>query len=143
MADASSLMDSAENLRKAQSIRRLVATVTGRQPRKFHIKVSHAPATETQQERAIPLLRRQGVARASELLVAGVTAATVSRMLAADKIIQLSRGLYQLPDAPSNLNNALAQVANQEHRRVAKGASADTLTRTQSDVPTDVDQLRA
>ncbi len=71
----------------------------------------------------------------------GITAATVSRMLAADKIIQLSRGLYQQPDAPSNLiSMRSAQVANQEHRRVAKGASADTLTRTQSDVPADVDQ---
>lgn len=75
------------------------------------------PATETQQERAISLLRKQGMARASELLAAGVTAATVSRMLAADKIVQLSRGLYQLPDAPSDLNNALAQAA----KRVPKG----------------------
>ncbi len=75
------------------------------------------PTTETQQERAISLLRQQGMARASELLAAGVTAATVSRMLAADKIVQLSRGLYQLPDAPSDLNNALAQAA----KRVPKG----------------------
>jgi hypothetical protein len=45
---------------------------------------------ETQRERAISLLRQHDMARASELLAAGVTAATVSRMLADDEIIQLS-----------------------------------------------------
>src|SRR4051812_49162290 len=72
---------------------------------------------ETQRDHAISLLRQHGMARASELLEAGVTAATISRMLAKNEIIQLSRGLYQLPDAPSDVNNALAQAA----KRVPKG----------------------
>ncbi len=38
-------------------------------------------------------------------------------MLANDEVIQLSRGLYQLPDAPSDVNNALAQAA----KRVPNG----------------------
>jgi predicted transcriptional regulator of viral defense system len=71
----------------------------------------------TQRERAISLLRQHGMARASELLAAGVTAATISRMLADGEVIQLSRGLYQLPDAPSDVNNALAQAA----KRVPNG----------------------
>jgi predicted transcriptional regulator of viral defense system len=74
-------------------------------------------SAETQRERAISLLRQQGRARASELLAAGVTAATIARMLAKAEIIQLSRGLYQLPDAPSDVNNALAQAV----KRVPKG----------------------
>ena len=74
-------------------------------------------SAETQRQRAISLLRQQGMARASELLAAGVTAATVARMLAKAEIIQLSRGLYQLPDAPSDVNNALAQAV----KRVPKG----------------------
>jgi predicted transcriptional regulator of viral defense system len=74
-------------------------------------------SAETQRERAISLLRQQGMARASELLAAGVTAATIARMLAKAEIIQLSRGLYQLPDAPSDVNNALAQAV----KRVPKG----------------------
>lgn len=72
---------------------------------------------KTQKERALSLLRQQGMARASDLLAAGVTGATVSRMLENDEIIQLSRGLYQLPDAPSDVNNALVQTA----KRVPKG----------------------
>jgi len=76
-----------------------------------------APRTETQRDRAISLLRQRGMARGSELLKAGVTATTVSRMQASGQIVQLGRGLYQLPDAPLDINNALAQAA----KRVPKG----------------------
>jgi ABC-type metal ion transport system substrate-binding protein len=38
------------------------------------------PVSETQQERAIALLKKQGMLRLSELKEAGITAATVSRM---------------------------------------------------------------
>jgi predicted transcriptional regulator of viral defense system len=76
-----------------------------------------APRTEHQRDRTISLLRRRGMARLSELLQAGVTAATVSRMQKTGEIVQLSRGLYQLPDAPLDVNNALAQAA----KRVPKG----------------------
>jgi predicted transcriptional regulator of viral defense system len=57
------------------------------------------------------------MARLSELRKAGVTAATVSRMHKSGQLVQLGRGLYQLPDAPLDANNALAQAA----KRVPKG----------------------
>jgi predicted transcriptional regulator of viral defense system len=57
------------------------------------------------------------MARLSELRQAGVTAATVSRLHKNGQIVQLGRGLYQLPDAPLDVNNALAQAA----KRVPKG----------------------
>jgi predicted transcriptional regulator of viral defense system len=67
--------------------------------------------TGTHRDRVKSLLRRRGMARLNELLKEGVTATAVSRMLAAGEIIQLSRGLYQLPDASFDVNNALAQAA--------------------------------
>jgi predicted transcriptional regulator of viral defense system len=71
------------------------------------------PKTETQRERVISLLRERGMARLSELRKAGVTPSTVSRMNASGQIVQLGRGLYQLPDAPLDVNHALAQAAKQ------------------------------
>jgi predicted transcriptional regulator of viral defense system len=76
-----------------------------------------APRTETQRERVISLLRERGMVRLSELRKAGVTPSTVSRMNASGQILQLGRGLYQLPDAPLEVNNALAQAA----KKVPKG----------------------
>ncbi len=57
------------------------------------------------------------MARLSELRKAGATGTTVSRMHENGQVVQLSRGLYQLPDAPLDVNNALAQAA----KRVPKG----------------------
>lgn len=72
-----------------------------------------ATKTETQRDRVISLLRQRGMARQSEFLRAGVTATTVSRMHADGQIVRLGRGLYQLPDAPLDLNHALAHAAKQ------------------------------
>ena len=66
---------------------------------------------ESQQDRAISLLKQRGMARLSELTRAGVTAATVSRMKEKGLILQLSRGLYQLPDAALDVNHSLAEAA--------------------------------
>src|SRR5271169_414851 len=66
---------------------------------------------QTQQERALSLLNRQGMARLSELAKEGVTAATIARMREKGLILQLSRGLYQLPDAGGDANHALAEAA--------------------------------
>jgi predicted transcriptional regulator of viral defense system len=66
---------------------------------------------DTQQNRALSLLRRQGMARLSELTKAGITAATVSRMKDKGLVLQLSRGLYQLPDAALDANHSLAEAA--------------------------------
>lgn len=66
---------------------------------------------DTQQNRVLSLLRQQGMARHSELTKAGITAATVSRMKEKGLILQLSRGLYQLPDASLDANHSLAEAA--------------------------------
>src|SRR5258707_1360213 len=51
------------------------------------------------------------MARLSEFTKAGVTAATVSRMKARGLILQIGRGLYQLPDASLDANHSLAEAA--------------------------------
>jgi predicted transcriptional regulator of viral defense system len=66
---------------------------------------------ESQQDRAITLLRQKGMARLSELTKAGITAATISRMKERGLVLQLGRGLYQLPDASFDANHALAEAA--------------------------------
>ena len=72
---------------------------------------------ERQQDRAVSLLKQRGMARLAELVEAGITAATVSRMMAKGLILQLSRGLYQLPDAALDANHSLAEAV----KRVPKG----------------------
>jgi predicted transcriptional regulator of viral defense system len=70
------------------------------------------PATsERQQDRAIALLEARGMARLSEFIAEGITSATVSRMEKKGELLQLSRGLYQLPDAPLDANHTLAEAA--------------------------------
>ena len=77
-----------------------------------------APKTETQRDRVISALQQRGMARASELLKMGVTATTVSRMQKNGQIVQLGRGLYQLPDAPLDANHAMAQAAKRAPRGI-------------------------
>ena len=55
-----------------------------------------------QQDRAIALLIDRGMARLPEFVAEGITAATISRMERIGAVIQLARGLYQLPDTPVN-----------------------------------------
>ena len=73
--------------------------------------------TGTQRAQTIDLLRTQGIVRLSEFKGAGITAATISRMVHAGDVIRLARGLYQLPDAPLDANHSLAEAA----KRVPKG----------------------
>ena len=51
------------------------------------------------------------MARLSELTRAGITAATVSRMKERGLVLQLGRGLYQLPEASFDANHTLAEAA--------------------------------
>ena len=51
------------------------------------------------------------MARLSELATEGITAATLTRMREKGLILQLSRGLYQLPAAGGDINHALAEAA--------------------------------
>src|SRR3981189_170602 len=64
-----------------------------------------------QEDRAIALLADRGMARLSEFIKEGITAATISRMQQKGLVNQLSRGLYQLPDAPLDANHSLAVAA--------------------------------
>ncbi len=73
--------------------------------------------TNTQSERAVALLRAKGIARLSEFGAAGITAATISRMVDAVAINRLARGLYQLPDAQLEAHHGFAEAA----KRVPKG----------------------
>lgn len=75
------------------------------------------PNGETQRDKAVHLLDARGIARLSEIKNAGVTAATICRMVEAGEVIRLSRGLYQLPDAALEANHSLAEAA----KRVPKG----------------------
>jgi predicted transcriptional regulator of viral defense system len=64
-----------------------------------------------QQDQAVSLLKERGMVRLSELTKAGVTAATVSRMKARGLLLQIGRGLYQLPDASFDVNHSLAEAS--------------------------------
>src|SRR4051812_38932558 len=77
---------------------------------------------QTQQERALGLLKAHGIVRRAELVAAGVTATTIARMKAKGLVNQLGRGLYQLPDAALDTHHTLAEVA----KLVPKGVVALT-----------------
>ena len=81
----------------------------------FSDDLYHSPFMETapsrQEDRAVTLLHERGMARLSEFLEGGITAATISRMEQKGAVSQLSRGLYQLPDAPLDANHSLAVAA--------------------------------
>jgi predicted transcriptional regulator of viral defense system len=64
-----------------------------------------------QEDRATTLLNERGMARLSEFIKEGITATTISRMEQKGLLNQLSRGLYQLPDAPLDGNHSLAVAA--------------------------------
>jgi predicted transcriptional regulator of viral defense system len=57
------------------------------------------------------LLEQRGMMRLSEFIAEGITAATVARLEEAGGLVQLGRGLYQLPDAPLDANHSLAEAA--------------------------------
>ena len=75
------------------------------------------PKLGTQRDLARELLKVQGMVRLSEFRAAGITGATIARMLNDGEVTRLTRGLYQLPDTPIDANHSLAEVA----KRVPKG----------------------
>ncbi len=80
--------------------------------------------TGTQRNQAISLLRVKGIVRLSEFTDAGITAATVGKMAHAGEVNHLTRGLYQLPDAPLDANHSLAEAAKRVPRGVVCLVSA-------------------
>ncbi len=73
------------------------------------------PTSQRQTARAV--LVAKGMVRLRELRNAGITAATVSRMVRDGEVLRLARGLYQLSDAPLNADHSLAEAA----KRLPKG----------------------
>lgn len=73
------------------------------------------PTSQRQTTRAV--LVTKGIVRLGELRNAGVTAATVSRMVRDGEVLRLARGLYQLSDAPLSADHSLAEAA----KRLPKG----------------------
>ena len=80
--------------------------------------------TGTQRDQAIDLLQAKGIARLTEFRDAGITAATVGRMVRAGDVNRLARGLYQLPGAPLDANHSLAEAAKRVPRGVVCLVSA-------------------
>jgi predicted transcriptional regulator of viral defense system len=72
---------------------------------------------QTQEQRVLALLKRQGMARHVELSDQGITPTTIARMREKGLIHRLGRGLYQLPDAQTDAHHTLAEAA----KRVPKG----------------------
>src|SRR5262245_10240338 len=79
---------------------------------------------QSHQQRAISLLRERGIARLSEFIAAGITSATIARMEKRGQLLQLGRGLYQLPDTELDANHSLAEAAKRVPRGVVCLASA-------------------
>jgi predicted transcriptional regulator of viral defense system len=65
----------------------------------------------TQRDNALDFLSKRGMVRLSEFLSEGITATTIARMEERGLVVQLSRGLYQLPHVPLHSNHVLALVA--------------------------------
>lgn len=77
----------------------------------------NVPPAESLASKATALLRRNGLMRSAELRAAGITPTTIQRMVEAGQITRLSRGLYQLAEAPFDSQHDLAEAA----KRVPKG----------------------
>lgn len=80
-------------------------------------RIMQTPSPSPQPERLLKLLKRRGIVRQSEFRQQGITAATASRLVQEGRIVRLSRGLYQLPDAPMDAHHSLAEAT----KRVPKG----------------------
>jgi predicted transcriptional regulator of viral defense system len=79
---------------------------------------------KTHRDRITGLLRRQNVARLSDILATGATATAVSRLEQEGTIVRLSRGLYQLSDGPLDVHQPLIEAAKLVPRGVVCMVSA-------------------
>lgn len=70
-----------------------------------------AATAQTLRQRTLRLARRRGVLKAAEATAAGITRATLSRMVASGDLLRVGRGLYALAsaDLPSELGLVMAQ----------------------------------
>jgi predicted transcriptional regulator of viral defense system len=91
-----------------------------------------------QEDRAASLLRERGMVRLSEFIEQGISATTISRMERKGLINQLSRGLYQIPDAPLDANHSLAEAAKLVPKGVICLGSALTFHELTDRIPASV-----
>lgn len=70
-----------------------------------------SPITESPSTRALELAQRRGIARARDFQAAGVPLVYLRRLCDEGRLVQLSRGLYQLPElAGSDAAHSLAEA---------------------------------
>ncbi len=67
--------------------------------------------TDTQQSRALALLKARGLLRAKDFAAEGIAPETLARLVRAHAVAHAARGLYQLADAPTEVGHALAEAA--------------------------------
>src|ERR1700743_638790 len=79
---------------------------------------------QNQTEKAAALLREHGTARLSEFMAADRNQATGARLTREGRIIRLTRGLYQLPDADLAAEHGLAEAGKLVPRGVVCLVSA-------------------
>ena len=77
-----------------------------------------ATTLPSQQDRILALLGECGMMRHSEFRRAGIAPTAVSRAVDKGLVLQLRRGLYQLPGAPLDANHSLAEVTKLAPRGV-------------------------
>lgn len=82
------------------------------------------PNLVSQRERLLRFLQERGMARSAEIQRAGITAATLSRLVAEGMVLQLSRGLYQLPNSVGHVHHTLAEASMRVPRGVVCLVSA-------------------
>lgn len=69
-------------------------------------------ATSSISERAVALARERGIARARDFRAAGIPLVYLKRLCDEGRLLQLGRGLYQVPDlAGTDASHSLAEVA--------------------------------
>src|ERR1700682_5328520 len=73
--------------------------------------ISNMPSSTPQRERALALLKKQGIMRQSDLMAKGIYATTLARLVDEGTITRTARGLYELPDGDVSLAHSLAEVA--------------------------------
>ncbi len=71
----------------------------------------NAPDAATQRAQARALFAEHGMMRPRDLAAAGIAATTIQRMVGQGIITRLSRGVYQLSDAPLDVHHDLAEAA--------------------------------
>lgn len=74
----------------------------------------------TQREDLIDYLIRERLAQAAELRAIGVSGAAISRAVEDGEIDRVGRGLYQIPDAETDLNINFIEMAKRSPKAVRR-----------------------